>query len=164
MKKLEEQETYLPLPTELLNAYRHEDRHLHAYSDSIIESITTNAAHMSNMWRRPRLALSYRLERGPVGKTLMGMKLFLDRWLMIVYYEGAAYLYDTRPVYHPVQSSLPGSQFEPTGRTNTNSRPILRAELFLESGLWITHVAAVDSAEQRLFLSLSRSVPSVLHS
>ncbi|KAF9482528.1 hypothetical protein BDN70DRAFT_874871 [Pholiota conissans] len=155
MKLLEEQELYLPLPPEILHTYRHEDRHLLAYSDIAIESIVTNATYLSSMWHRPRSA-PFKLDRREIGTTLMGMKLFLDRWLVVVYYEGAAYLYDTQPNQKSAINELP---FVSEGKANVNCTPVLRAQLFLESGLWITHVAAVDSESQTIFLALSRSVP-----
>ncbi|KAF8966261.1 hypothetical protein BDZ97DRAFT_698875 [Flammula alnicola] len=157
MKKLEEQETYLPLLTELLRVYHHEDKHLHAYPVSAIESIVTKAQRTSDAWLRPRLGLPYKLRRENVGTALMGLKMFLDRWLMVFYFEGAVYLYDTQPVHQSAQSSTFGLDSAFVG--GKGSHPVLRAALFLESGLWISYAVSLDSTRQTLVLALSRSIP-----
>lgn len=156
MKMLHEQKAYLPLSRDLLDAYRRGDAHLPEHSDAEIESIVTEAEIMSELWTLWRPQTPYMLQRESVGNTLMGVKLFLDRWLLAVYFEGGVYLYDTQQP-DPVASSYPSaSTSRPSRRV-----PILRAARFLESGLWITHAVSIDLKGQTIFLALSRSAPSV---
>lgn len=161
MKVLQEQTRYLPLPRHFL-LYRGsdlEDTHLLAHSDSEIESVAIEAEIVSELWSRLRPQPPYKLNREKIGNTLMGMKLFLDRWLMVVYFEGAAYLYDTQPEDQSASNPISERQYD---TTNSIARtPVLRAALYLESGLWITHVTAIDQKGEILYLALSRSAPSV---
>ncbi|KJA27954.1 hypothetical protein HYPSUDRAFT_34195 [Hypholoma sublateritium FD-334 SS-4] len=154
MKMLGEQSSYLPLPRDLLDAYRREDTHLPEHSDAEIESVVTEAEIMSELWTRWRPQSPYKLQRESVGNTLMGVKLFLDRWLLVVYFEGGVYLYDTQPP-DPVTSSFSSAS---TSRLSRRV-PILRAARFLDSGLWITHAVSIDLKGQTIFLALSRSAP-----
>ena len=160
MKILREQSSYLPLPPDLLDAYRREDMHLTDHSDAEIESIVTEAEIMSELWTRWRPHPPQKLPRETVGNTLMGVKLFLDRWLVVVYFEGAVYLYDTQPPDILASPSASGYLSDSESRP-FRRMPILRGTGFLESGLWITHAVSIDLKGETIFLALSRSAPSV---
>jgi len=152
MSILQEQEQYLPLPPEMLSIYRSEDEHLRAYPTSVIESIVTSVQRTADEWLRPRSGIPTKVRRESVGTgTLMGLKIFLDRWLVALYFEGAIYLYDT----HAIGCSSDGGI-----KKNTTHRPVvLRSSLFLETSLWTSYSLQLDSSCKTLFLALSRSRP-----
>jgi hypothetical protein len=148
---LQEQERYLPLPPEVLSVYRSEDEHLRAYSTSVIESTVTSAQRTADAWPQPRSSIPTKINREGVGATLMGLNIFLDRWLVVLYFEGAVYLYDT----HATGQSSNSSRTE-----NTRHRPVvLRSSLFIETSLWTSYSLQLDCSGKFLFLALSRSAP-----
>jgi hypothetical protein len=148
---LQKQEQYLPLPPEMMSVYRSEDEHLRAYPTSVVESVVTSAQRAADAWPRPRSGVPTKINRESVGTTLMGLQIFLDRWLVALYFEGAVYLYDT----HAARSSSDGDI-----KKHTTCQPVvLRCSLFLEASPWTSYSLQLDSSCKTLFLALSRSTP-----
>lgn len=148
---LQEQERYLPLPPEVLSVYRSEDESLRAYSTSVIESTVTSAEHTADAWPQPRSSVPTKIKREAVGATLMGLKVILDRWLVVIYFEGAVHLYDTHAAGQSSNSST---------TKHTRRRPVvLRSSLFIETSLWTSYSLQLDCSCKILFLALSRSAP-----
>jgi hypothetical protein len=148
---LQEQERYLPLPPEVLSVYRSEDEHLRAYSTSVIESTVTSAQRTADAWPQHRSSIPTKIKREAVGATLMGLNVFLDRWLVVLYFEGAVYLYDTHAAGQSSNSSI---------TKHTRRRPIvLRSSLFIETSRWTSYSLQLDCSCKSLFLALSRSAP-----
>lgn len=148
---LQEQERYLPLPPELVSAYRSEDEHLRAYSTSVIESTVTSAQRTADAWSQPRSGVPTKIKREGGEATLMGLDLFLDRWLVALYFEGGVYLYDTYAAGQSSNSRL---------AQNTRRRPVvLRSSLSTETSLWTSYSLQLDCSCKILFLALSQSTP-----
>ena len=95
------------------------------------------------LWPRLRTSELVKLPRVHLGVTMMGMQLFLERWLLVVYSEGAIYVYDTKS----------------TESEEAASGGVLRARVDLQGGLWSSYVASLDSSGEKIVVAIARSVP-----
>ena len=143
-----ESKTDIPrCPPEVSSIYRSEGDYLRAYPTSVIESTVISAQRTADAWPKPRSGVPTKINREAVGATLMGLDIFLDRWLVVLYFEGAIYLYDTHG----------------TGQSNNsgiNRRPVvLRSSLSTEASLWTSYTLQLDCSCKSLFIALSRSTP-----
>ncbi|KAJ3515810.1 hypothetical protein NLJ89_g1533 [Agrocybe chaxingu] len=138
---------HLPLPLGILDTYRHKDPHLRIYPDHVIETSARHARHTASLWLHPRRQPHKRLPREDKGVILLGLHLLREQWLLVVYAEGAAYLYDTEAGGH---SKLNRGRLGRSG-------PLLRASLTVEATIWASHAVSFDQAKHRLFVSFSRS-------
>ncbi|KAF8159905.1 hypothetical protein B0H34DRAFT_705310 [Crassisporium funariophilum] len=143
MSLMQEQQRYLPLPEDLLVSLNSLDPHLQSYSSQALESILKHALLVSNAWPRPRKSPPWKIQRQGMNIILAGMDMVLDRWLVVVYSEGAVYLYDTQV------SNLgePGKHV------------VLRASLDLPWGIMSSHAISLDSTNQKLVLAIACSMP-----
>ena len=145
---LEQQRKYLPLPYDLLHS---EDPHLPNHPTSLLESLVIQTQRVADYWPRPRNVVSQKLERKKDDLKLMGVEIFLDRWLVVAYSGGAVYLYDIHPT--PTPSSNPHDE------EDHQATVVLRSCLKLNlGGIW-SYVISFDSIAKKLFLALGRSVP-----
>ncbi|PPQ85243.1 hypothetical protein CVT25_010016 [Psilocybe cyanescens] len=154
LSKLQEQETHLPLPPEILHN-REEDGHLFTYSVAAIESTVIKAQHTAEAWTRARVRTPKKLKKGSDGSTLIGLKLLLDRWLVAVYYEGVVHIYDTQPQ----ASFTTGSRHTNPTNLDSHDAAVLRASLVLETNSYTSFSVAIDSTGHRLILALSHPRP-----
>ncbi|KAF8799248.1 hypothetical protein BYT27DRAFT_7202411 [Phlegmacium glaucopus] len=139
----EKQRQYLPLPHDLLHQ---EDPHLTNHPSSLIESIVRQAQLAANVWPRLRTTVPRKLEREGPGSTLIGMEMFLDRWLVVVYAEGVAYLYDTQPT---PTINLQGEK--------NHQVAVLRGCLALETGIWASYACSLDLMANKLVFVIAPS-------
>lgn len=151
---MQEQETHLPLPPEILHN-REEDGHLFTYSVAAIESTVIKAQHTAEAWTRARVRTPKKLKKGSDGSTLIGLKLLLDRWLVAVYYEGVVHIYDTQPQ----ASFTTGSRHTNPTNLDSHDAAVLRASLVLETNSYTSFSVAIDSTGHRLILALSHPRP-----
>jgi len=138
---LNEQADSLPLPLHILLPL-HGDALLNNYSTLVIESTVKNMRRIADAWPRRRQGPLRRLPRERSGKTLLGLELFVDRWLLVIYGEGAVYLYDLQPL---------------SGNGNEHNRePELRTFCLLQaSRQWTSYCAVVDHKGKELVVALS---------
>lgn len=152
---LQDQETYLPLPADISYSLKHEDIHLNDYSTSTIESTVRNARRRAETWLSPRKTVLHKLKREKLSTALLGLEFLADRWLVVVYADGALYLYDTRP------GLVTGSANRKTKQRV--QQPVLRAFLVLDTPtIWTSHSATVDCKVETLFVAVSRANAYVL--
>ncbi|KDR67709.1 hypothetical protein GALMADRAFT_257992 [Galerina marginata CBS 339.88] len=146
MSLLQEQLAYLPMPPELARIYHREDRLLQSYSTCTIESTVVKAQRTAAAWVMPRAVEPYKLKK-EVGSNLMGLRMFLDRWLLALYSEGVVHLYDTQP------------QGKSRRDIEGEIAPVLRASLIQEMpNLWTSFAARMDPSGETLVLALSCSL------
>ena len=95
---------------------------------------------VANNWPRPRTIVPWKLEQlgDKPGSILMGVQMFLDRWLVAVYSRGPVYLYDTQPT-----------------PPNHRAPAILRSYLDLKDGVCNSYTISLDSMANKLVLAVS---------
>lgn len=145
----EQQRHYLPIPHDLLHQ---EDTHFPNHTSSFIESTVRQAQLVANDWPCPRTTVPWKIERGRLGSTLMGLEIFLDRWLIVIYSEGVVYLYDIQP------TSTINSQ---GGNNPQAADAILRSSLVLKSGVWAcsSYAISLDRKANKLVLAMAHNNP-----
>jgi len=79
----------------------------------------------------------------------MGVEMFLDRWLVVIYSEGVAYLYDTQP----------SPTINPHGKKKQQAAAVLRSCLDLKTGIWASYTISLDWMANKLILVIARSIP-----
>lgn len=131
---IHEQQQNLPLYSNLQGALTFED-----VSSADLEAIVIRNRRIQLNWTLPRSLSPHEL-RPPSGKILLGLELFLDRWLLGVYSDGFVHLWDT--LFIPVSDS--SASFLPC------------ATLSLGHKDWTSYAAIVDSQHATLILVLTR--------
>ena len=146
MSLLEEQTTYLPFASEVLEDYQR-DNNLPGYSTSSIEALVVKACRIEEKWAAPRRVDTgshngklHIIKRDDGATKLLGLEMVFDRWILAVYFEGAVRLYDAKP-----SDELDASR---------EDMPILRA--FLAKGVpYMSYAISLDPSEKTLFLALA---------
>ncbi|KAF9558687.1 hypothetical protein CPC08DRAFT_819146 [Agrocybe pediades] len=136
ISRLKEQSAYLPLSSELSEALHHEDQYLHAYTTPFLEKTVTQAYRTAKLWLEPRSGTTQKL-KDTIRGTLMGLRMFQDRWLVAPYYEGMVFVYDVSD--GSLYASLTG-----TGRS------------------WSSFGVSMSSSESMLTIALARTHPPYL--
>ncbi|KAJ7237270.1 hypothetical protein B0H12DRAFT_108635 [Mycena haematopus] len=67
-----------------------------AVASSTIESIVVSATRASEVWLLPRKIEQPILHSSVIIRTIKGLNIFLDTWLLVVYEDGGVYLWDIR--------------------------------------------------------------------
>ncbi|PPR04314.1 hypothetical protein CVT24_013387 [Panaeolus cyanescens] len=161
-------QAFLPIPQDVYRMYHTHDTSLLLYSSSALENIVRYAKWTRDIWTRPREP-PFRLHTVPSttsqgwplvmhvprkGNILLGMQLFLDRWLVVVYADGVANLYDvsdgnaTQVVTGGVGYSGKESDASSARRTT------LRTQLDREP--WNSFATAYDEHSARILLVVAR--------
>ncbi|KIK05039.1 hypothetical protein K443DRAFT_675504 [Laccaria amethystina LaAM-08-1] len=134
------QQAYLPTPPGL---GLEEPSHLQDVPTQTLERSVRSSNRIAYLWPRLRTSELVKLSRVHLGVTMMGMQLFLERWLLVVYSEGAIYVFDTKS----------------TESEGAASGGVLRARVDLQGGLWSSYVASLDSSGEKIVVAIARSVP-----
>jgi hypothetical protein len=145
---LEQQRQFSPVPYDISHS---EDPHLPNCPTSVLESIVRQGQRVADGWARPRNAIPQKIKQNGNYLTLMGLEIFLDRWLLVIYSEGAAYLYDLKPTPAPTAN--------PHDEKNHQAPAVLRSSLDLRLGIWDSYAISFDFMANKLFFGLARSVP-----
>lgn len=161
-------QAFLPLPREIYKTYHYEDTSLPSYPSEELERIVRYAKYTGDIWTKSRDP-PFRLHSTPVitdgigevvetsrrrkGSTLLGMQLFLDRWLLVVYAEGVANFYDVGNPDEPMVVDL-GDMLVDDNSTPAR-RKVLRAQLDREP--WSSYYAAYDEVASQILLFVARS-------
>lgn len=125
---LRTQDKYLPLPTTL---------RLSQLSTPQVESVAITTQRIAKSWPAPRPEAPRKLQPKS-GEVLLGIELYLDKWLLSVYSDGLVYLWDV------ANSSIvnPG---------------VRCASLDLGSRGWTSYVSSLDASNTSIFLAVTRS-------
>ena len=144
----DQQRQYLPIPDDLLHQ---EDFQLPNHTSSATESMVREAQLVADRWPCSRIGIPWKLERGRerLQSTLIGIEIFLDRWLLAIYSECVVYLYDTQPT----------PTIDPHGKKGHQAPAILRSSLESKSNVWNSYGIALDRTTNKLILALSHSDP-----
>lgn len=140
LRTLNVQAASLPLPLHILRSFR-DDVLLNDYSTLAIESTARITQRIAEAWPRRRQGPLRVLPNRTSGNTLLGLGLFVDRWLLVIYREGPMYLYDLQP------SSGNGNE--------SNCVPELRPRR-IQGGFyqWTSYCAVVDHRGEELVVAL----------
>lgn len=113
-----------------------------------LEALVRATQRTAGFWSLERPRKPFYLEE-KTGNTLLGLQIFLDRWLLVVYSEGIIHLWDI----------LGGS--DPGRGSKIGSEPKKLPTLDLGSKRWTSYTACLDSSKQKIFLAFTRALPYV---
>jgi hypothetical protein len=141
---LKEQQEELPIPPEITQNIN-SDESLQNTSTEQLFKLALRILRKDHLWSQPRRLPSVYLEKRANASILLGIRIVLDRWLVLFYAEGVIQLYDLLEL--------------------TRDAPAwkgLVAELEdFDHGPWLSFAAAVDPESQILVLSTAKLVPCV---
>ncbi|TFK39490.1 hypothetical protein BDQ12DRAFT_712178 [Crucibulum laeve] len=115
-------------------------------STKSLESSVRSAHRISQLWPTRRLENPYKLS-SKMALNLLGMQVFLDRWLLVVYSEGIIRLRDMS-LYPPSRLSL-----YPWGSEHND------AVLSLGSPRWTSYTATLNRSKSNIILAITQALP-----
>jgi hypothetical protein len=145
VRTVKEQQQELPVPPKIIQNLNLDESLKDTSTEQLFE-FALRILRIDQLWSRPRQLPSVYLEKRANASILLGIRIVLDRWLVLFYSEGVIQLYDLRVLTRDA-SAWKG----------------LVAELEdFDHGPWVSFAAAVDPESQILILSTAKLVPCVI--
>lgn len=142
VKIIKEQRQDLPVPPE----YADLDESLQEMATEDLFKLALRIHKIDQLWSRPRHLPTIWLEKRAKASILLGIRIVLDRWLVLFYSEGVIQLYDL----HEITNDAPASK-----------GLVVELEDF-DHGPWVSFATAMDHANNTLVLSTAKLIPYVI--